>query len=47
MRVKIVKAEVVLYRGAEEIRRFNAPKLTEDELRIATVKALEKMKEGK
>lgn len=42
------EAELVIWKGATEIYRRAIPKCrTEDELRIATVKALEKMKEGK
>lgn len=40
------EADLVVYKGAREILRRSMPKFeTVDELRVATVKALEKLKE--
>lgn len=40
------EADLVVYKGAKEILRRSMPKFeTVDELRVATVKALEKLKE--
>lgn len=40
------EADLVVYKGAKEILRRSIPKCeTVDELRVATVKALEKLKE--
>ena len=40
------EADLVIYKGAKEILRRSIPKCeTVDELRVATVKALEKLKE--